>query len=91
MTENNDSDLPEGVVDLEEFRNWKTQLKRSKKTYEDLTDILQVLSLTQRVLTLYSKYSVVKELIDILHTDMLILKSHQKRHKTIIDREKKKK
>lgn len=59
---------------------------KNKKLYEkiikDITAILQILSLTQRGLSIFKSYIAVQEIISVLETNKTLLELKQKQYET---------
>jgi hypothetical protein len=71
------------------LNNFKTE-KKIKKYIEDINDILKIVTLSQKGLSLYKHYTSVQEMISVLETNKILLELHKKKYEAKLEEIKEK-
>jgi hypothetical protein len=64
------------IVSLKEHKD----KKKIKKYIEDIDNVLKIIFLSQKGLSIYKQYSAVQEMVSILETNKIILEMHKKKY-----------
>jgi len=64
--------------------------KKIKKYLEDIDNILKIISLSQRGLSLYKQYTSAQEMISVLETNKTLLELHRKKYESKLEEIEKK-
>jgi hypothetical protein len=59
--------------------------KKAKRIHKDLTELIEILTISSKYLTKFNKYAIIKELLKDISIKKSILLLHAKKYKSIID------
>ena len=68
------------TIGMENFKKYK----KAKKIVEELNDVLKVITLTTKALSLYTKYLPVQEIISVLDNHKTILQLHRNKYNKVV-------
>lgn len=74
------------IVSIQEYKD----KKKIKKYIKDIDDILKVVTLSQKGLSMYKQYSAVQEMVSILETNKILLEMHKKKYESKLEEIEKK-
>lgn len=64
------------IISIQEYKD----KKKIKRYIKDIDDILKIVSLSQKGLSMYKQYSAVQEMVSILETNKILLEMHKKKY-----------
>jgi len=74
------------IISLEGFKS----KRKIAKYLKDINDILKIITLSQKGLSLYKQYSSVQEMISVLETNKMLLELHRKKYESKLEEIEKK-
>lgn len=74
------------IVSLKEYKD----KKKIKKYIDDIENVLKIIFLSQKGLSIYKQYSAVQEMVSILETNKIILEMHKKKYESKLEEIEKK-
>ena len=74
------------IIHLQQFKD----KKKIKKYVKDIEDILKIITLSQKGLSIYKQYSSVQEMVSVLETNKMLLEMHKKKYESKLEEIEKK-
>ena len=74
------------IIHIQQFKD----KKKIKKYIKDINDILTVITLSQKGLSMYKQYSAVQEMVSVLETNKILLEMHKKKYESKLEEIEKK-
>jgi hypothetical protein len=69
------------IVSLDRFKD----KRKVEKYLKDIEDILKIITLSQKGLSLYKHYTPVQEMVSVLETNKILLELHRKKYESKLE------